>query len=133
MQWIEIIIGALSGNLLGILAGVAYFRPRLQEAKAGASKASTEAKEAEFEFLRSRLDSIEKLYMEQGKALDQVRAEFIELSKQKAASDQKVAQLEIENKDLRDKIGALEVRFRVLDTNEKGNGTKKGGRPAAKK
>ena len=48
------------------------------------------------------------MYEEQGKALDDVRARVLELSKASLDKDERIAQLEAENKKLTAKVGKLE-------------------------
>lgn len=107
MEWFEAIIGALSGGILGIVSSIIYLRPKLKEAKAGASKAETEASEAKYEHLLNRINTMEAMYKQQGEVIDTLRAELLKLGEEKFKSDQKVIALENENKALKERVDRL--------------------------
>lgn len=107
MEWFEAIIGALSGGVLTLVSTIAYFRPKLQEAKAEASKAETEASSAEYAHLLERINTMEEMYKRQGETIDSLRKELLELGQAKYESDKKVLQLESENKTLLERVEKL--------------------------
>ena len=107
MEWLNIIITAIGGSITGLIGSILYFRPKLHEAKAGASKAETEASDAKVKYLIERVESVEKLYAQQGVALDEVRAKVLLLTSEVQEREQRIVQLEAENKDLRQKVDFL--------------------------
>ena len=107
MDWFEAIIGALSGGLLTLASTILYFRPRLKEAKAGASKAETEASAAEYSHLMERIRTQEELYRKQGVVVAELRQELLKLGQEKYESDQRVVALEKENERLMKRIDEL--------------------------
>lgn len=107
MEWFEAIIGALSGGLLTLASTILYFRPRLKEAKAGASRAETEASVAEYSHLMERIHTQEELYKRQGELVAELRQELLRLGQEKYESDQRVITLEKENERLMRRVDEL--------------------------
>ena len=99
-QWLTILT-TISGILLGAGGSWLGIRSKLKAAKVSADKAQTQ-------YLEDRIASLSKMYEEQGKALDDVRARVLELSKASLDKDERIAQLEAENKKLTAKVGKLE-------------------------
>lgn len=116
MEWIELVLTALGGSLTGLIGSIVYFRPKLKEMKAGASKAETEAADAKVKYLVERVESIEKLYAEQGKALDDVRLKVLTLTNDVQERDQRIVQLETENKALKTQVNRLEKEVSAYKT-----------------
>lgn len=108
MDWLELLTGLAGGGITGTLGSIFYFRPKLKEAKASASKSETEAKEAKHDYLEKRIESMEKMYNEQGAVLDSLRQSVLKLSEEKFVNEQRIVQLESENKALMEKVGRLE-------------------------
>ncbi len=108
MDWLELLMGLTGGGLTGTLGSIFYFRPKLKEATASASKSETEAKEARHDYLEKRIESMEKMYNEQGAVLDSLRLEVLKLGKEKFVNEQRIVQLEAENKALTGKVDKLE-------------------------
>ncbi len=108
MDWLELILTAIGGSITGLAGSVFYFRPRLKEAKAGASKSETEAKDAKHDYLEKRIESMEKMYNAQGEVLDTLRQQVLKLGEEKFANEQRIIQLEAENKTLNEKVERLE-------------------------
>lgn len=107
MDWYDFILSALGGSVLGGIGSIFYFKPKLKEARAEASKAEVEASSAEYAHLLERINSMEKMYTEQGATIDALRKEQMELAAAKYESDKKVLKLEKEVQDLRQKNEAL--------------------------
>ena len=99
-NWITIIT-TLSGVLIGAGGSWLGIRSKLKKAKVDADQAQTH-------YLEERIASLTKMYDEQGKALDDVRSRVLELSKASLDKDERIAQLEAENKKLTAKVGKLE-------------------------
>lgn len=72
--------------------------------------------------LESRLDAVEKLYAEQGKLVDELRKEILELKKEKFASDKRIVKLESENKSLKDTVSLLEEEVKAYRTISRNHG-----------
>lgn len=108
MDWLELLTGLAGGGITGMVGSIFYFRPKLKEAKASASKSETEAKEAKHDYLEKRIESMEKMYNEQGAVLDSLRQSVLKLSEEKFVNEQRIVQLESENKALTEKVGRLE-------------------------
>lgn len=108
MEWVQIIVSALGGGLMTVLGSILYFRPKLKEAQASAKIAETEAEKKNHDYLLERIESMERLFNEQGLALDKLRMSMITLSEEKQRSDERVFQLEAENRTLKHKVECLE-------------------------
>ena len=109
MVWTDIILPAIGGSVTGLVGSIAYFRPKLKEAKAGASMAETQASNAAFESLVMRIDGLEKLYKEQGDLLDGFRRKQLTLETELQDKNRRIVQLEAENKELKAKVNQLEI------------------------
>ncbi len=111
INWMEIIGCVFGGSLIAGIGSILYFRPRLSEAKSTASKAETEADKARYDYLVERIESTEKLFALQGEELNDVREKLIAMGKELTLKERKIAQLEVENKALSDKVAILEKRL----------------------
>lgn len=107
MEWFEAIIGALAGGILTLVSTILYFRPKLREAKAEASKAETEASAAEYSHLLERIKNAEDMYKQQGEMLDELRTQLLAKSKENYDLRDKMQQLENENRELTKKVDSL--------------------------
>lgn len=107
MEWFEAIIGALGGGILTFVSTMAYFRPKLKEAHAEASKAETEAEVAEYSALLERINKMEEMYRQQGDTIDELRQQLLKMSQAKFESDKKVLELERENERLTERVNEL--------------------------
>lgn len=108
MEWVEVIVSAVGGGLMTVVGSVLYFRPKLKEAQASAKIAETEAEKKNHDYLLERIESMERLFNEQGLALDTLRQSMLTLAKEKQASDERVFVLEAENRKLKHKVEILE-------------------------
>ena len=99
-NWINIIT-TLSGILIGAGGSWLGIRSKLKKAK-------VEADQAQVHYLEDRIASLSKIYEEQGKALDDVRGRVLELSRAALDKDERISQLEMENKKLTTKVAKLE-------------------------
>ena len=107
MEWLDSVVGAVGGGLLSVLGSVAYFRPKLREAKADASKAEAEANAATFEHLMERINKMDKLYEEQSKVIDDLRSQILTLGQEKLERDKEIQQLRSENEENKMRIESL--------------------------
>lgn len=105
MDW-KFIVTTLVGILFGGGGSVLFYRSKLREARTNADKAQSE-------YLEGRLASMSRMYEEQGKALDDVRSRVLELSKSILDKDERIAQLESENRKLSAKVAKLEKELTV--------------------
>lgn len=116
MDWLEFILSALGGSVIGGIGSILYFRPKLQEAKADANKAETEASAAEYSHLLDRINTMEELYKRQGEELDELRKKLLALGREKLESDEKVLKLESENKVLQERVDKLSEEVQAYKT-----------------
>ena len=116
MEWLEFILSALGGSVVGGVGSILYFRPKLKEAKAEASKAETEASSAEYAHLLERINTMEEMYKRQGETIDSLRKELLDLGQAKYESDKKVLQLEAENRTLRERVDKLSEAVNAYKT-----------------
>lgn len=107
MEWFEAIIGALSGGLLTLASAIIYFRPKLKEAKAEASKAEAEANSATFDHLMERINKMDALYEQQSKVIDDLRSQVLTLGEEKLDRDREIQMLRAENEENKKKIDRL--------------------------
>lgn len=114
MDWGNIISLLLSGGVLGGLGGMFYFRPKLKEAKAGASKAETEAKKERNEYLLGRIESMERLYKQQGDMLDEVRKQVLSLKEEALNREQVITDLKEDNRKLAHNVDTLKSENKSL-------------------
>lgn len=114
MEWLDTLWSALGGSLITLIGGIVYLKPRLKTAKADASKAETEAHDARNDYLIKRIESMEKLYQDQGAILDSMRTKFLEMEKELHERDQRIVQLENENNTLRAKLENNEKENQAL-------------------
>lgn len=116
MQWLELILSTLGGSLAGIVGGIAYFRPRLKQARADAAMKETESQNFMYESLVNRINSMEAMYNEQNKLIEKLRGEVLTLSKEKFDNEKRMMQLETENKTLNEKVAQLEKEIQAYKT-----------------
>ena len=121
MEWFRAIIGALCGGILTMVSTILYFKPKLKEAKATASKAETEASVAEYSHLLDRIRTMEELCKRQGGVIDELRHELLKLGQEKFQSDQRVIALEKENELLMKRVDELATEVEaykfIVETN----------------
>lgn len=108
MEWFEAIVGALGGGIITFVSTILYFRPKLKEARADASKAETEASAAEYAHLLERIHTMEDLYKKQGEVIDELRERLLKISEEKMDRDLEVAELKIANETLTKRVNELE-------------------------
>lgn len=116
MDWLEFILSALGGSVITGVGSIIYFRPKLKEAKAAASKAETEASAAEYTHLLERINTMEELYKKQGEELDELRGKFLALGREKLASDETIMRIESENKILQGRVDKLTEEIKAYKT-----------------
>lgn len=114
MEWVNLILAAIGGSVTSVVGSIFYFRPKLKELQAGASKAQTEADDARLNYLMQRIESSEKLYTEQGKALDDLRKKQLQLETELHEKNKRITLVETENRALNEKISALESENKTL-------------------
>ena len=123
MEWLNILLGGLVALFGGLnVFQFIFLRSTKKEYQAKAEQASIEATDARFESLQKQINDMETLYRSQGETLKQVREELLEISKKKMESDQRVAQLEMENETLKTKVEKLEHEieaYKIINGNGK--------------
>ena len=108
MEWLSLILTTLGGGILALVGSMLYFRPKLKQAQAEAAIKETEAETGRYEALVKRLNSMEEMYGEQGRQMDELRKEILRLSDEKFSNEKRIIQLEGENKTLSEKVARLE-------------------------
>lgn len=116
MDWIALIGAVFGGSVLSAVGSILYFKPKLREAQAKAKTAETEAADKEHASLAARVESLTKLYTQQGESLDALRKQLLEMAEQKQQSDLRVIQVETENKQLRERVSSLEQEVTAYKT-----------------
>lgn len=111
MEWLDSIIGAIGGGLLSIAGSIVYFRPKLKQAKADASKAEAEANAATFEHLMERINKMDQLYEQQSKMIDDLRGQVLTLGEEKLARDKEIQMLRAEIQEDKEKIEKLTLEL----------------------
>lgn len=95
MEWVNILLGGLVALFAGLnVYQVVAFKSYKAKYIAEAEKAEAEASADKQFALERRLESIEKLYSEQGKIIDDLRERVLTLGKEKMERDEKIAQQE---------------------------------------
>ena len=114
MEWI---IGIVTTLLAGLnIFQFIFFRATKKEYEAKASQAETEAKETRHDYLVKRIETMEKMYNQQGEILDGLREKVLQLGEEKLASEERIKQLESENKTLTAKVERLEAEVEAYKT-----------------
>lgn len=117
MEWLNTIMGALLALFAGLnIFQLLSFRQYKKKYTAEAEKEEAEASEAKQTALERRLAAVEKLYEEQGKVIDDLRNQVLQLSKEKFDSATRIVQLEGENKMLKEKVEALDQTVQAYKT-----------------
>lgn len=114
LEWILGTVATIFGGLN--LFQFFFFRSTKREFQAKALQAETEAKEARHSFLEKRIESMEKMYSQQGEILDSLRDKVLELTQENIANKQLIQQLESEKKALSDKVEKLEAEVEAYKT-----------------
>lgn len=92
------------------------YEAKAQQAKVEAEKAETEAKDARHDYLVKRIESMEKMYNQQGEILDGLREKVLQLGEEKMQNEVRIRQLETENKELATKVDRLEAEVEAYKT-----------------
>lgn len=106
-DWMTL-LSMVGGALLGGGGGWVFFSSKMKEARAQANKAETEALDARHDYLQERITTMEQLYSEQSQQLDAVRKEMLLLKEMIFKKDNRIAELEAENKKLTKRVTTLE-------------------------
>lgn len=116
MEWFEAIIGAIGGGLITAIGSIFYFRPKLREAKAEASKVETEASVASFSHLLERIGIMEQLYKKQGEVIDDLQKRYLSKIQENFDLQERIQSLENENKSLSKKVENLQKSVNAYKT-----------------
>lgn len=122
MEWISTVLGIVAVLFGGLnIFQFLFFRSTKKEYEAQAAQAEIKAKDARFESLQRQIDNMESLYRSQGEELKSVREELLDITRKKMESDKRVAQLEVENNSLKEKVARLEKEveaYKLISRNE---------------
>lgn len=114
---ISILLGAFVALFAGLnIYQLIAFRAYKKMYKAKAEKEEAEASESKQSAMERRLAAVEHLYEEQGKVIDDLRKQVLQLSKEKFDSQTRIVQLEGENKTLREKVDRLDEEVQAYKT-----------------
>jgi len=117
MEWINILLGGLATlfagiNIYQLFAFRAYKKKYQMEAEKDEAIAAAEKQSA----LEQRLESIEKLYVEQGKIIDDLRQRVLTLGQEKMERDEKIIRLEQDNATLTRRVDELTKEVEAYKT-----------------
>lgn len=108
MEWLNILLGAFVALFAGInIFQFFAFRAYKKKYKAEAEKDEALAAAEKQSALEQRLESIEKLYIEQGKIIDDLRQQVLTLGQEKMERDEKIIRLEKDNATLAKRVDEL--------------------------
>lgn len=114
MEWV---FGIVTTLLTGLnIFQFIFWRSTKKEYEAKASQAETEAKEAGHDFLVKRIETMEKMYNQQGEILDGLREKVLQLSQEKLENETRIKQLESEVVIYKTKVEKLEVELQAYKT-----------------
>lgn len=117
MEIAEILLGALVALFAGLNVFQLFsFKAYKNKYHAKAEQEEAEAYASKQSAYEARLKSVEELYAAQGMMLDTLRKEMLKLSNDKFESDKRMVQLEVENRDLRNKVDRLENEVAAYKT-----------------
>ena len=114
LEWILGTVAALLGGL--DIFQFLFYRSTKKKYEADAEKAKIESEQTRNDFLEKRIESMEKLYFEQGAVVDKLRERVLQLSEENLANKQLIQQLEAEKKTLADKVEKLEAEVQAYRT-----------------
>ena len=106
------ILTAILGILTLLLGGLNIFqffsfRATKKRYEAEAFSAAAESEEKTQSAMERRLKAVEAAYIEQGKELDKLREELLDLSRKKFEDEKRIVLLEAENKTLKQKVDMM--------------------------
>ena len=108
MDWLNTLLGGLAALFAGLnIFQLVSFKANKEKYIAEAEKAEAEATADKQFALERRLESIEKLYTEQGKVIDDLRARVLTLGQEKMERDEKIIQQEQTIKSLTKRVDDL--------------------------
>lgn len=108
MEWINILLGGFVALFAGLnIFQLITFRAYKKKFKAEAEKDEALAAAEKQSALEQRLESIEKLYIEQGKIIDDLRQRVLTLGQEKMERDEKIIRLEKDNATLTKRVDEL--------------------------
>lgn len=90
-----------------------FLRSTKKEYEAKAEKAATDSSEAKHDYLVKRLESVERLYKQQGDMFDAVRQDVLHMKLDLQEKDQKIIMYETEIKSLTTKVARLEEELQA--------------------
>lgn len=112
MDWTTFIITLMGGSLVSLITTVGYFRPKLKLAQAEAKKAGVDAEKEAQSFYETRIKHLEEFSLKQGEALDAVRKQLLDLSIAKQKSDERIVELETENRALKKELNTIKTQMK---------------------
>ena len=114
MEWYNVLLGALASVFAGLnIFQLVSFRAYKKMHQAQAEQGKAEAEESKQSAMERRLSAVEKMYEEQGKVIDSLRSQVLQLSTEKFESQKRIVLLEGENKTLTEKVNRLEKELQA--------------------
>ena len=110
--WIQLLTILGGSSVISLITTIAYFKPKLKEVQAGAVQAEVAAEEKRSSFLEDRIKALETLNAKQGQMLDAVRSQLLELSAAKQKSDERILELEGENRSLKKELNTIKAQMK---------------------
>ena len=108
MEWLTILLGGFVAIFAGInIFQFFAFRAYKKKYKAEAEKDEAIAAAEKQSALEQRLESIEKLYVEQGKLIDDLREKVLSQGRDLIDRDEKIMRLEKDNENLTKRVDEL--------------------------
>lgn len=117
--------GTITSTILGaacaLFAGLnifqfIFFRSTKKQYEAKAEMAATDTSDAKHDYLVKRIESMEKLYLQQGQELDKMRSEYLRLNQDIMEKSQRIKKLESENETMGRKIKRMEEELQAYKT-----------------
>lgn len=114
-EWVNVLLGGLVALFAGLnIFQLFAFKSFKEKYVAEAEKAEAEATADKQFALERRLESIEKLYTEQGKVIDDLRSRVLTLGREKMERDEKIIQQEQTIKSLTTQVNDLTKEVEAL-------------------
>lgn len=117
MESLNIILGVLASLFAGLnIVQLIFLRQTKKKYMAEVEKAAIETADTKHDYMEKRIESLEKLYHQQGLLLDKFRQRQLELESELQEKNTRIVKLEGENKLLLEKVNALDEEVKAYKT-----------------
>lgn len=110
--WLQLLTILGGSSVISLVTTIAYFKPKLQEVKANAVQAEVAADEKRSSYFENRVKALDNMLTQQGQVLDSVRKQLLDLSEAKQKSDERILELEGENRSLKKELNAIKTQMK---------------------